>query len=213
LDAGADDCVPELTPQTIQSILRVKKRIKDLWMESETDALTGCYTRKFLDSYMRSLDQEPYFLFMCDLDYFKQVNDTYGHDAGDAVLKAFGRHLRKNLRGTDVCIRYGGEEFLAILPAATPEDAEKVALKICVSWQGQSIETDADTVSIGVSGSSPESIKNADATLAVLKMASIVLVPTDGSPVAAEVAKQQIEELHRLNCSPRFIEVLLATPG
>jgi diguanylate cyclase (GGDEF)-like protein len=92
---------------------------------------------------------------MLDLDYFKMVNDTYGHDAGDAVLKALSQSLRQNVRSSDMVIRYGGEEFLIILQDVTEPDADQVAEniraaveKIRVNINGSVLQK---TISIGVS--------------------------------------------------------------
>ncbi len=87
-----------------------------------TDALTGLANRRF---FMETLDKEvslarrhqvPLCLVMADLDHFKQINDTYGHDGGDQVLKAFASLLQQNTRKEDLPARFGGEEFIIILP-------------------------------------------------------------------------------------------------
>ncbi|MDA8334390.1 MAG: diguanylate cyclase [Peptococcaceae bacterium] len=172
LDAGADGCVPELTAGTVRDIGRMRKRLKELWAESETDALTGCRTRGFLDTYVRELGQRPSSVLMCDLDHFKLVNDTHGHAAGDEVLKRFGAFLRGMVRETDVCVRYGGEEFVVILPGVSVERAAVLSEKICFGWREQVTETDAgpirSTVSIGVSGPGgpgADAVKDADKAL------------------------------------------------
>src|SRR5438552_11703865 len=89
---------------------------------SETDALTGIDNRRYLEEridekfeHARRLS-EPFACVMCDLDRFKGVNDTYGHQAGDAVLKQFARILRHEVREIDRVGRYGGEEFMLLLP-------------------------------------------------------------------------------------------------
>lgn len=69
-------------------------------------------------------------LFICDIDYFKKVNDTYGHNAGDAVLKHVAEHFRKNSRNCDGVYRWGGEEFIVILPDTTPEQAAETAERL-----------------------------------------------------------------------------------
>jgi len=100
------------------------------------DPLTRCHNRRFLDEFITKF--EPLAerenritgLLMCDIDYFKQVNDEYGHEAGDAVLKQVVDVIQESIRKTDLLIRYGGEEFLALLQNVEPGTAELVAEKI-----------------------------------------------------------------------------------
>ena len=94
-----------------------------------TDPLTGLYNRRYLKE---QLDFEfsratrhgiPLSVVICDLDLFKQVNDTFGHDAGDTVLTSFSKLLQENTREEDLCARYGGEEFVIVMPHITMEEA------------------------------------------------------------------------------------------
>ncbi|MFO7569173.1 MAG: diguanylate cyclase [Smithellaceae bacterium] len=93
------------------------------------DPLTGLYNRRFLEETLsRELAQasrahEPMSLAMLDLDHFKNINDTYGHDVGDLFLKALADMLEKQTRGGDVACRYGGEEFIVVMPGAPLEIA------------------------------------------------------------------------------------------
>ncbi|NPA29875.1 MAG: bifunctional diguanylate cyclase/phosphodiesterase [Epsilonproteobacteria bacterium] len=79
------------------------------------DALTGAYNRTFLQDFLNGMDPARYHLLMIDLDHFKQINDTYGHKAGDLILKGFAERVRRLIRNKDTLIRYGGEEFLIFL--------------------------------------------------------------------------------------------------
>lgn len=96
------------------------------------DTLTGALNRHGLSSIFESqyelslATNNPFILAMCDLDFFKRINDTYGHLAGDAVLQHFVHIVKKNLRNSDVIIRYGGEEFIIILPAIKSEKGYEV---------------------------------------------------------------------------------------
>ncbi len=100
------------------------------------DPLTAVYNRRFgeqrlEEEYYRSIKSGlPMGMIMCDLDYFKKVNDTYGHLAGDKVLVQTARLIKNVLREGDVVIRYGGEEFLLLLPGASLENTLEVANKI-----------------------------------------------------------------------------------
>jgi diguanylate cyclase (GGDEF)-like protein/PAS domain S-box-containing protein len=98
--------------------------------QSTRDPLTGLYNRRYLDD---SLERElttakrykyPVSVIMADIDHFKEVNDRYGHQAGDEVLRDFGALLKRHIRGSDVFCRYGGEEFLLVLPQMTTELAQ-----------------------------------------------------------------------------------------
>ena len=106
------------------SNLRLRETLRQ---ESIRDPLTGLYNRRYMDE---SLEREAYRagrhhipigLVMLDIDHFKRFNDTYGHEAGDLVLQEVGKFLRQHIRHEDIACRYGGEEFLLILPEATSE--------------------------------------------------------------------------------------------
>jgi two-component system cell cycle response regulator len=101
-----------------------------------TDALTGLYNRRYLETHLASaVDQaaargKPLTVLLIDVDHFKPVNDTYGHDAGDEVLREFAIRLRKSIRGIDLACRYGGEEFAVIMPETEMAVAATVAERI-----------------------------------------------------------------------------------
>lgn len=100
------------------------------------DPLTGVYNRRFglgrlHEEFERSIrSSNPLGLLMLDIDHFKSVNDTYGHQVGDRILKSMAAIIRSILREGDVLVRYGGEEFLAILPAASSEDLRLISERI-----------------------------------------------------------------------------------
>lgn len=100
------------------------------------DHLTGLYLRQFMDKvldealYSFNRYSKIFSIIMLDLDNFKNINDMYGHAAGDVVLQDFAKMIRKITRYTDSCIRYGGDEFVVILPETNLEEAKKVSLKI-----------------------------------------------------------------------------------
>ncbi len=106
--------------QTLQEMLRE---------QSTHDALTGLYNRRYLDETLgRELISaerhgHPVSVIMGDLDHFKTVNDRYGHLAGDEVLRVFGDLMKQHARGSDIYCRYGGEEFLLVLPQMAEDDA------------------------------------------------------------------------------------------
>ena len=125
------------------------------------DALTGLLNRRYLNEVLKSevhlhaLSGGAFTVVMFDLDYFKTVNDTCGHQAGDDVIVTFAGLLTRHLRKTDNIFRYGGEEFLVILPGTTAEEAFTVCEKIRsdfakLTWSG-CLENIPITVSIGIS--------------------------------------------------------------
>ncbi len=101
-----------------------------------TDGLTGCFNRRFFeiqlerDLHLATRMRQPVSLILLDIDHFKRVNDTHGHDAGDAALRILAGALREEVRGVDTAARYGGEEFAIILPQAGPEGALVVAERL-----------------------------------------------------------------------------------
>ena len=125
------------------------------------DGMTGLYNRRFLEEFIDQVmkqaarENETYSVLMLDVDFFKMVNDTYGHDVGDQVIVEIGKVLRDNIREADLAIRYGGEEFVVMLHNATQEGALKVAQKIhaafgALSFDVGSGETLRKTMSIGM---------------------------------------------------------------
>jgi two-component system cell cycle response regulator len=98
----------------------------------------------------------PVSVMLFDLDHFKKVNDTYGHAAGDAVLRGVATRVKDSLRESDMVARYGGEEFVIVMPAAPPDTARSVAERICRCIAEQPFEIPGHedpltvTVSIGV---------------------------------------------------------------
>ncbi len=125
------------------------------------DSLTGLYNRRYLDKTLpRELQRaarrnQSIGIIMVDVDHFKRINDTYGHAAGDTLLRAVGTFLRHNTRSEDIVCRYGGEEFTLVLPGASPEDAchraEELRAGIqtlIAAHQGQTLDT--VTASLGI---------------------------------------------------------------
>lgn len=134
------------------------ERLKDT---SLRDGMTGLYNRRFLeeiiDKIMSQADRkkDTYSVMMLDVDFFKMVNDTYGHDIGDKVIVALSKVLKDNIRESDLAIRYGGEEFVLMLCNATEEGAMEVAKKIhsafgALSFDVGNSEALKKTISIGM---------------------------------------------------------------
>ena len=116
-----------------------RQKMEDL---ANTDGLTGLSNERFFNATLQKKEKagEPFALFYLDLDSFKPVNDTYGHDVGDQLLKAVSLRLRTCVRSTDYAFRIGGDEF-AVIAAATDEDAVKAAVetlrRLCAEWDAK----------------------------------------------------------------------------
>ncbi|MDD2837869.1 MAG: diguanylate cyclase [Sulfuricurvum sp.] len=152
-----------------------KKRVEELSM---TDQLTQIHNRLYLtNSFVREIKRAKRYGFifaviMIDIDHFKEVNDTYGHDTGDFVLSAVAKILQSTIRETDILGRWGGEEFLILLPHTDIFEAEKLAEKLRQSVEGYSFDTvGRKTCSFGVSvfnleeDDCKETLKRADKAL------------------------------------------------
>lgn len=117
--------------------MRVEERTLELKVLACTDPLTGlCNRREFYQVAKSEMarfkrTQQAFAIVMIDLDRFKAVNDTYGHDAGDIVLSDFAALLKNTFRNTDIVARFGGEEFIAIMPETSLDEAQAVVVKIC----------------------------------------------------------------------------------
>ena len=148
LDLGVNDYIRqpvdrnELLARMQTQVLR--KRYTDALRESIQhtmelaimDGLTKLYNRRYMTSHLTSLlknaqeKEKPLSLLLMDIDFFKSINDTYGHDAGDEVLQEFSNRMRQNTRGIDLVCRYGGEEFVVIMPDTDHSLAVVVAERI-----------------------------------------------------------------------------------
>jgi two-component system, cell cycle response regulator len=148
LDAGADDYVTKpFDTHELQVRLCAARRILDLQSEllsacearrlqATHDALTGVLNRRtIIEGLQREFaraqrDSLSIGVIMMDLDYFKRINDTYGHPVGDMVLCEAAQRVQQELRSHDLLGRYGGEEFLAVLPGCTAEETKKIAERL-----------------------------------------------------------------------------------
>jgi diguanylate cyclase (GGDEF)-like protein len=214
LDAGADDYITKpINFKQLEARVRSALRIKTLQDEVErqkaelarlaqTDALTGIDNRRYLETRLEETYEhskrllEPFTVVMCDLDHFKSVNDTHGHQAGDAVLRTLAQLLKDEAREIDRVGRYGGEEFMLILPGTTPDAAVTFAERVRKSveqrtfaFEGGSVSR---TISCGVAGWPHPRLKDIDA---------LVRAADDALYVAKETGRNRVVRFD----SPEFV--------
>jgi len=149
--------IEQIDWQTRQ-LLESEARLREL---SVRDPLTGLFNRRYLEEALviemirAARKQYPIGIIMADIDHFKRFNDTHGHAAGDAVLIQIASLLRTQVRSSDITCRYGGEEFILILPEASREITQMRAEQICegarhLHVQYGGLTLDAVTLSLGV---------------------------------------------------------------
>jgi len=121
-------------------------------------------------------------VMMLDIDHFKAVNDTYGHEAGDEILKEFAHRIQKNIRGVDLPCRYGGEEFVVIMPDTTQNNANNIAERVRLAVGDLKFDAGNGvfipiTVSVGIA----LNIDGIDAPAKLLKRADVALYQAKGA--------------------------------
>ena len=198
-DGFTDEDAELLKAVADQAAVTVNKA--QLWEMSVTDSLTGLYIRRF---FLAKVSEElrrserykhPFAIVMVDIDHFKNVNDTYGHSEGDQVLKAVSNLFKDTIRQVDIVARFGGEEFVMLLPETDKENALKLAERLREKVAELTFEqVPCVRISLGVSGypedgSEIESlIKKADAALYKAKQSgrNRSIVFTDSIPLISE---------------------------
>ena len=120
------------------------------------DGLTGLYNRRYFDTQFRTLVSQAagrhqnLSLVLCDIDFFKSVNDTHGHDVGDDVLREFGDRMRRSIRGADLACRYGGEEFVLVLPDTEPQIALAIAERLRLKMEQTPVAVAGGTKTLNI---------------------------------------------------------------
>ncbi|WP_323815276.1 diguanylate cyclase [Cellvibrio sp. NN19] len=172
-----------MAPVMVAGAIASRDRLLKCLQHTAThDALTGVLNRGgWLERAELMLEEQrasrqPITVMLLDLDYFKRINDRYGHDSGDIILTGFARSAAQSLRSTDLFGRFGGEEFVALLPGCSREAAQQIAERLCSQFASQTFviangESLQATVSVGavfqqnISSSLHELIKRADEML------------------------------------------------
>lgn len=203
LDIGVNDYLTrpvdrnELTAR-VTTQLRRKRYVDQLRSSFQaslemavTDQLTGLYNRRYLASHLSAMFDRaswtgrPLATMVLDIDHFKQINDTYGHDAGDKVLKEFADCVSSSVRGIDLACRYGGEEFLVAMPDTDMAFAEIIAERLRQEIAGRKFvvnggrDTIQVTVSIGIA--STENGPEGDTAQKLIKRADEALYQAKSS--------------------------------
>ncbi|RUT32941.1 PleD family two-component system response regulator [Arsenicitalea aurantiaca] len=148
-----------------------------------TDELTGLYNRRYFDRHLnimlaKAREQRRHMAVMLiDMDFFKAINDSYGHDCGDAVLKEFAQRLRRNIRGIDLACRFGGEEFGVLMPNTDSRQAEAIAerIRIAIAERGFDVSASARPIPVTVSVGMALNECVSDTADLILKRADIAL--------------------------------------
>ncbi len=169
MEAGADDYITKpFKHNELRVRLRAGRRIIELQNEllaargileekASHDALTGLWNHgeilRILDQEVAKAEREETCLsvIMADIDFFKKINDTYGHIAGDTVLRLTAQRMLSLMRSYDSTGRYGGEEFLVVLPGGDRQNAEALAERLRLSISGESMDTPEGTIPVTIS--------------------------------------------------------------
>jgi two-component system cell cycle response regulator len=164
----------------------LRNRLEESIEAAMIDPLTGLHNRRYMESHLSTLVAEAIrsgrslSVLLADIDHFKGVNDTYGHDVGDFVLKEFSTRFRRNTRGIDLACRFGGEEFLVIMPDTNMQRAYQVGERLRVAIAADPFQVKPDvgihlTASVGIAtlesaDDTPESVfRRADSALFAAK--------------------------------------------
>ncbi len=200
LELGVNDYVVRpVDPQELIARIRTqvrRKRFNDALRQSVvqtiemavTDGLTGLHNRRYLDTHLDIMFERavsrgrPLSYMITDIDRFKRINESFGHDGGDDVLREFANLLRRQVRGADLVCRYGGEEFVVVMPDTDPEIAGRVAERVRAAVAQKLFELPSGrqtpvTVSVGVASLEG----GADTMAALAKRADMALYEAKNS--------------------------------
>ncbi|MRG55599.1 PleD family two-component system response regulator [Phyllobacterium sp. SYP-B3895] len=195
LELGVNDYVMRpLHPNELLARLRTQLRRKayhdglrasvvKTYEMAVTDSLTGLHNRLYLETHLATLfkraveRRRPLSVLMTDIDRFKLINDTHGHDGGDEVLREFAKRLRRNVRGSDLASRYGGEEFFIVMPDTDTSIAAVVAERIRreVASTPFPVNKNAISVPVTISVGIASVLPTGDSVSALLKRADDAL--------------------------------------
>jgi len=212
LDLGADDVVrADVSPCEMglraRNLIRhkarqdrMRERVRDGLTASVTDCLTGLRNRRYAEQHLHRIAEQAheakcdYALMMLDIDHFKQINDRYGHAAGDAVLKQLALRLTRCFRKIDLIARMGGEEFLVAMPRTSTEEAALAAERLRHVVDATPFSTGAGGPTVRVTISIGVAIDQPDAPLP--PSLTEMLDRADGALYAAKSGGRNMVQLH-----------------
>jgi diguanylate cyclase (GGDEF)-like protein len=153
LSQANDELLKEIAirRQTEKELLESKKALS---LQATTDPLTGLYNRRHFHEIAGSEIRKalrysrPLSVIMCDIDFFKKINDTYGHPLGDRVIQMIAETIQKGLRATDIPARYGGEEFIILLPETSAENASTLGERLRKEIEAKTLREGNKTISV-----------------------------------------------------------------
>ena len=186
LNNGSSNGLEELM-NTLSNILSLSiknaQEYNKLRAEVVTDSLTGIYNRKGLEDFLKKEFQrakrygKSLTFVIIDMDNFKIINDSYGHQAGDHILKEFAVRLKNLLRQPDIIARYGGDEFAILLPETTADEAEVIMGRLLNNLKSQTFEWKSEKIYVGLSFgiSNTTEISNGDTEAALIRKADLRL--------------------------------------
>ena len=153
--ADRSEAIGQHLTGAVERIQLLERSLDDMRQDAATDGLTRLANRRSFDTQLREVagramnSGEPLMLLLIDIDHFKRVNDTWGHQTGDQVLRLVASTLASSARTSDFVARYGGEEFAVILPATRPDAAVAVAERVRRSFEGREIVARTSGKTIG----------------------------------------------------------------
>lgn len=151
------------------SLIVIYKLLERRYRAQDYDRLTNLFSRSYHDDYVGELikttrqNKRPFSFLVLDIDNFKHINDQYGHAVGDRVLRLVAQLINMNTRTEDVCVRYGGDEFIIIMPNTTDIEAQKIAERLQKSMSSTPIPVDDTLLQITLSAGIAQWRCNADA--------------------------------------------------
>jgi diguanylate cyclase (GGDEF)-like protein len=137
--------------------LEIVWEMEEVSKRARTDPLTGLYNRRHFDELLGQMIKQtdrfgdPVSLIMADVDHFKNVNDTWGHDAGDEVLKSLAETLKAGVRDADICSRFGGEEFAVVLPKTSLQGGAELADRLRKQVEAKPINVGGEQIAVTIS--------------------------------------------------------------